>query len=201
MTVLWKLIGGISFFLIGMNFLEESLQNLAGRSFKLFFKKHTSSNFKSIVGGVLSATILQSSSLVNLMAMAFAGANIIKIQYALAIIIGANLGTTLSSWIIALLGFSFHIESVALCFIGLFGIGMVLSKKETNWYYWNKFLFAFGLLFFGLSYITAGMNVYVVNVNLLGFNHLSAAWLLLLGFIFTALIQSSTATIALLLSA
>ena len=201
MIEIWKLLGGIAFFLIGMNFLEESIQHLSGRSFKLFIKKHTSSNFKALSGGVISAAVLQSSSVVNLMALAFVGANIIQMQYALALVVGANFGTTLSSWIIAGLGFSLNIENIALSVSGLFGIGMMLGNKESRWYQWNKLLFGFGFLFLGLSYITAAMDEFVRIVDLSEFNHLSAIILMLLGFFFTALIQSSTATVALLLSA
>ncbi len=201
MIEIWKLLGGISFFLIGVNYLEESIHQLAGRSFKLFIKKYTSSNIKAVFSGLLSSAILQSSSVVNLIALAFVSANIINIQQALALVIGSNFGTTLGSWIIAGLGFSLQIENIALSLSGLFGIGMVLSKKESAFYQWNKLLFAFGFLFLGLSFITDGMNKFVNGVDLTNFRHLPSVVLLLLGFIFTAIIQSSTITVALLLAA
>jgi len=94
---IWKMLAGIAIFLLGIKFLEESLQELAGRRFKLFLKKQTQNKLKAIGGGAVVTAVLQSSSIVGLMVLAFAGAGIIHMQNALAIILGANLGTTISN--------------------------------------------------------------------------------------------------------
>src|SRR6188474_480005 len=144
---IWKALAGIAIFLLGIKFLEESLKQLAGRKFKLFLKKQTSNKLKAIGGGAIVTAVLQSSSIVNLMVLAFAGAGIIQMQNALAIILGANLGTTLTSWLIATVGFSYNIENFALPIAAVSGIVMMLANKENRLYQWCKLLFGFGFLF------------------------------------------------------
>src|SRR5688572_24385198 len=120
---IWKSLAGVAIFLLGMKFLEDSLRQLAGRPFKLFLKKQTSNKLKAIGGGAIVTGLLQSSSVVGLMVLAFVGAGVITMQNALAIFLGANLGTTINSWIVALLGFKFNIESFALPITAVAGIG------------------------------------------------------------------------------
>lgn len=198
---IWQLLAGVAFFLLAMKFLEESLQQLAGRPFKLFLKKQTSSKLKAILGGAVVTGILQSSSVVNLMVLAFVGANVIQMQNALAVILGSNLGTTLDSWIVASIGFQFNIEQIAFPVVGISGIVMLLSDKESRWYPWSKFLFGFGFLFIGLNYMKSGMEEAVKQVDLSSFSQYPPVIFLFLGFLITALIQSSSATIAIVLSA
>jgi phosphate:Na+ symporter len=198
---IWKLLAGVAIFLLGMKFLEESLQQLAGRRFKLFLKKQTASKPKAIFGGAVVTGILQSSSVVNLMVLAFVGANVIQMQNALAVILGANLGTTFDSWIVATVGFKLNIENIAYPLSGVFGIIMSLSSRESRWHKWSKFLFGFGFLFIGLNYMKTGMLGMVQQLHLSAFKHYLSIIFLLLGFIITSLIQSSSATVAIVLSA
>ena len=198
---IWKLLAGIAIFLLGMKFLEESLRHLAGRPFKLFLRKQTTSKIKAIFGGAIVTGILQSSSVVNLMVLAFVGTNVIQMQNALAVILGANLGTTLNSWIVAGIGFKFNIESIAFPIAGVSGIIFSLSNTESRWHHWSKFLFGFSFLFIGLGYMKTGMEEAVRHVDLSTFNSHSPLFFLLLGFLLTSLIQSSSATMAIVLSA
>ena len=91
--------------------LEEALQQLAGRPFKLFLRKHTTHKLKAIGAGAVVTALLQSSSIVNLMLLAFVGSGIIQMQNGLAMMLGSNIGTTFTSWIVATVGFEFNIES------------------------------------------------------------------------------------------
>ena len=198
---IWKMLAGIAIFMLGMNFLEEGLRSLVGRPFKLFLKKQTSRKLKAIAGGTVAAGILQSSSVVNLMVLAFVGAGVIGMKNALAIILGANLGTTFSSWIIATIGFEFNIESFALPVAGISGILMMLSNKESRWHHWCKLLFGFSFLFVGLNYMKDGIENTVLHIDLALLNRQPVILFLLAGFFITALIQSSSATVAIALSA
>jgi len=198
---IWKLLAGVAIFLLGMNYMEDALQKLAGRPFKLFLRKHTSSKVKAILGGAFVTGILQSSSVVNLMILAFVGANIFQMQNALALMLGTNLGTTFDSWIVATIGFKLNIEKISLPLVALFGISTMLSSKESKWFHWSKFLFGFGFLFIGLDYMKSGMEAVVKNADLSTFSHAPAIVFLLIGLVVTALIQSSSATIAIVLSA
>ncbi len=135
------------------------------------------------------------------MVLAFVGANIIQMQNALAVIPGSNLGTTFTSWIIATIGFSFNIESFALPVAGIFGIILTMSNKESGWFKWSKFFTGFGFLFLGLNFIKTGMEEWVKQTDLTVYSHHPSIVFLLVGFIITSLIQSSSATMAIALSA
>jgi phosphate:Na+ symporter len=197
----WKLLAGVAIFLLGIRFLEESLQQLTGRQFKLFLKKQTESKVKAIGGGALVTAVLQSSSVVSLMVLAFVGAGIISMQNALAVILGANLGTTVTGWIVAVAGFNMNIEALALPVAGLAGIGFAVFNRESKWYNWCRFLLGFSFLFVGLGYMKSGMEGFVTAVDLRQYAHAPLVVFFIIGFIITSLIQSSSATMAVTLSA
>jgi len=198
---IWKILAGVAIFLLGINFLEGALQELAGRRFKLFLKKQTENKLKAIGGGAIVTAVLQSSSLVSLMVLAFVGAGIIKMQNALAVILGANLGTTLDSWIVALVGFKVSIDKIALPVTGIAGLGYAIFNKQSRWYDWSKFLLGFSFLFVGLGYMKTGIEEMVKNVDFHQYEQYPTIVFFLIGFIITTLIQSSSATIAITLSA
>lgn len=201
LSVIWSLLAGIAIFLLGMSMLEESMKQLAGRPFKLFLKKQSSSRPKAIIGGAVVTAILQSSSVVNLMVLAFVGANVIEMQHALALMLGSNLGTTFSSWIIATVGFRMNIENIAYPLAGIAGLSMLLSRKISLLQNWSRLLFGTGLLFMGLNMIRNGMESSLSVIDLSAFNKYPLIIFLLTGFTLTAIIQSSTVTIAIVLSA
>ncbi|MEY4930817.1 MAG: hypothetical protein RI909_1541, partial [Bacteroidota bacterium] len=195
-----QMLAGIGIFLLGMNFLEETLKNLAGRSFKLFLRKQTTNKIKAIGGGALLTGVLQSSSVVNLMVLAFVGAGVLTMQNALAVVLGSNVGATLTSWIIASLGFKINIQSLALPIVGIAGVFMAMFK-QGRFHQWSKFAFGFGALFVGLGFIKTGFEDLVINVDFSLFRHYPAIIFLIIGFVITSLIQASSATVALTLSA
>jgi phosphate:Na+ symporter len=133
---IWKLIAGIVIFIMGMRFLEEALKQIAGRPFKLFLRKHTTNKIKGILGGAVVTGILQSSSVVNIMVLAFVGAGVISMQNALALMLGSNLGTTLTSWLIATIGFKINIESLAFPLTGIAGLAWSLTSSNSRFYQW-----------------------------------------------------------------
>src|SRR5687768_11616331 len=117
-----KLFAGIGLFLFAMYLLEESLKNLSGRKFKLFLQRTTKNRIGAVAGGAVVTGVLQSSSMVSLMVLAFVGAGVFTLKSALAIILGANLGTTLDSWLVATLGFSNNVEVIAYPVVFLGGL-------------------------------------------------------------------------------
>lgn len=198
---IWKILAGVAIFLLGIRFLEDSLQQLAGRKFKLFLKKYTTNKLRAISGGAIVTAVLQSSSLVSLMVLAFTGAGIITMQNALAVILGANLGTTLDSWIVALAGFKINIENFSLPVAGIAGLGFAIFNKQSKWYNRSRFLLGFSFLFIGLGYMKSGIEDLVKNTDLRQYEQLPIMVFVLIGFVITSLIQSSSATIAITLSA
>jgi len=196
----WIFIAGTALFIFAMSLVEESLKNLAGRSFKKILHKLTSNKFKSIVGGTGVTAILQSSSVVLLMTLSFVGAGIISMRNALAITLGSNLGTTLDSWIVAALGFKTNFSNISyiLLSITILGIFFNKNKKLKNIF---RFLVGFSLLFVGLDMMKESAGVVIKNFDLVQYAHLSPYLFIPIGIVITFLIQSSSATIAITLTA
>jgi len=201
LTLLFKLAAGIGLFLFAMYLLEESLKNLSGRKFKLFLQRISKNKIGSVAGGAIVTGVLQSSSMVSLMVLAFVGAGVFTMKNAMAIILGANLGTTLDSWLVATLGFKVDIEVAAYPVVFIGGMLLILFGNRKEIKYISFFLFGFGLLFIGLSFMKTAMEGQVKTFDFSKYAEMSLAAFLLLGFIITSLVQSSSVTMALTLSA
>lgn len=197
----WFLIGGLGLFLFGMNVVETALRGMAGRNFKVFLRKHTENKLKAIASGALVTALLQSSSVVSLIMLAFVGAEVVSMQNALAVVLGANLGTTLDSWVVATIGFNFEIERFALPMIGISGILLVLFNQNKKIEYASYFTIGVGLLFLGLGYMKDSVGSLVENLNLQDYADQPLIILVGIGFVVTAIIQSSSATLAITLTA
>lgn len=198
---IFKLAAGIGLFLFAMYLLEESLKNLSGRNFKLFLQRMTKNKIGAVVGGIIITGILQSSSMVTLMLLAFVGAGVFSMKNALAIILGANLGTTVNSWLIASLGFKVNIEAIAYPAICLGGLFLILYGNRKSMKNVSYFLFGFGLLFISLSFMKTAMESQVQDFDFSKYADMPLFVFLLIGFIITLLVQSSSVTMALTLSA
>jgi phosphate:Na+ symporter len=192
---------GIGLFLFAMYLIEESLKNLSGRNFKLFLQRVTKNRFGAVAGGAVVTAVLQSSSMVSLMVLAFVGAGVFTMKNALAIILGANLGTTLDSWIVATLGFKTNIEVIAYPSVFIGGALLILFGKRKSIKYLSFFLFGFGLLFIGISFMKTAMAAQLQFFDFSAYSNMPLAFFLMLGFVITLLVQSSSVTMALTLSA
>ena len=181
--------------------IELALSELAGRSFKSFLRKYTSSPFKAIVGGTAVTAVLQSSSLVSLMVLAFVGTGIIELQNAVGIIIGSNLGTTFTGWVVAIFGFEVDIENFALPFLAIGGLGMVFFTNKEKVFRSAQLIAGLGFLFMGLEYMKSSIVLLADQIDLSPFLVYGPYLLFFIGFIITAIIQSSSATMVIVLSA
>ncbi|MDX1938921.1 MAG: Na/Pi symporter [Saprospiraceae bacterium] len=198
---IFKLLAGIGLFLFAMYLLEESLKNLSGRNFKRFLQRVTKNRLGAVAGGAIVTAILQSSSMVSLMVLAFVGAGVFAMKNALAIILGANLGTTLDSWLVATLGFKVNIEIAAYPAVFAGGLLLILLGNRKSIKYISYFLFGFGLLFIGLSFMKTAMEGQVKTFDFSQYAALPLIIFLFIGFLITLLVQSSSVTMALTLSA
>ena len=199
--LIFKLFAGIGLFLFAMYLLEESLKNLSGRNFKLFLQRTTKNRIGAVAGGAVVTGVLQSSSMVSLMVLAFVGAGVFTMKNAMAIILGANLGTTLDSWLVATLGFKVDIEVAAYPAVFAGGLLLILFGNRKTMQYLAYFLFGFGLLFIGLSFMKMAMEGQVKAFDFSRYAEMSTVVFLIIGFIITSLVQSSSVTMALTLSA
>lgn len=198
---IWKLLAGLGIFMFGMYFIEDSLKNLAGRGFKKFLKEQTTNPLKGILSGTLVTAILQSSSVVTLMVLAFVGAGILELRNAIGIIFGSNLGTTFTGWIVTSLGFKADIESFALPFIAFGGLALVIFPARQKAWEGGRFLLGFGFLFMGLDFMKTSIGDLASQVDLSLFQGWSPFLFFPIGFVLTAIIQSSSAAMIITLSA
>jgi len=197
----FTLAAGVGLFLFGMHLLEVSLKNISGRNFKLFLQRITKNSVGAATGGAIVTAVLQSSSMVSLMVLAFVGAGVFTMKNALAIILGANLGTTIDSWLVATLGFKVNIELAAYPAICIGGLLLVFFNNRKNITYISYFLLGFGLLFLGLSFMKTAMEVHVQAFDFTTYASLPLIVFLGIGFLITLTVQSSSVTMALTLSA
>lgn len=197
----WIFIAGLGIFLLGINQMESGLKNLAGKSFRLFLRKYTRTPFLGMLIGTAITAILQSSSVVSLMTLAFVGAGIIPFRNAIGVIFGANLGTTATGWIVASVGFKFPIDSFALPLLGIGGIFITLFSNRVFFTEIGRFLVGFGALFMGIEFMKEAVDVDSVDINLIADLNIAPHFYFIIGTVLTAIIQSSSATMAITLSA
>ncbi len=198
---LWQFMGGLGIFLFGMSCVEDALRQLAGAPFKRFLRDRTRTPLQGILSGTIITAVLQSSSLVTLMLLAFVGAGIMNLQNALGVILGSNLGTTFTGWLVTSLGFKLDIESFALPGIALGSLLATFSRRKHLIYQLSMFLIGFGFLFLGLGYMKEAIESISQIIDLTSYRDYHPYLLFPVGLVLTALIQSSSATMVIVLSA
>jgi phosphate:Na+ symporter len=200
-TTIWKFIAGIGFFLYGLQLMDQALTKLSGRSFKLFLRNSTSSVIKAIAGGTLLTAFLQSSSVIALITLGFVEAGMIPFKNALAVIMGSNLGSTMTGWIVATVGFKMNIENLALPGLAISTIAMFFLKKRKNLFNIFRVFFAVSLLFYGLAFMKDTSGSFVQKLNIAQYKDQPLFIFVVIGFIITSMVQSSSATMAIALTA
>lgn len=198
------LCGAIGFFLYGMKVMSDALLQLAGNRMRTILATATANRFLAILTGLLITAAIQSSSATTLMVVSFVNANLLTLFEAIGVIMGANIGTTVTAWLIAILGFKVKISVIALPLVGA-GFLMSLSRHAKK-QQWGLFLVGFALLFLGLDFLKDAVPDISAHPDMLQFlqqytqlGYLSLLLFLLIGAILTMVIQSSSATTALVL--
>jgi phosphate:Na+ symporter len=194
-------LSGLGMFLFGMLYMEMALKESAGLRFKSWVKNSTSNTFKSLLSGTIATALLQSSSVVTLMTLSFVSASLITLHSGIAVIFGANVGTTVTSWIVATLGFKVKIEAFALPMIGMGGLLLMFAEPYKKVIMVAKVFIGFGLLFLGLDFMKTSIESLTSAIDLSQFVNLPLITFIGIGFLVTAIIQSSSAATAIVLSA
>jgi phosphate:Na+ symporter len=184
-----------------MHSLEEAVKSLSGKAFRRMIRSYTDGTLKAIGSGSLVTAVLQSSSAVSLMVLAFVGAGVLSMESAIGVMMGSNIGTTVTAWIVAILGFKIKIESFAFPFIGIGGAGLIFLKAYDRLMQASKLLLGFGFLFLGLDYMKLSVEALAQGFNLEQISGYGLWLYLLVGIIMTAIMQSSSASIAVILTA
>jgi phosphate:Na+ symporter len=148
---LFEILGSLGMFLFGMKVMSEALQKLSGERLRAMMRTMTQNRFAGVASGFLVTCLVQSSSASTVMMVSFVNAGLLTVVEAIGMIMGANLGTTTTFWIVSFLGFKFSLSSVALPIIGV-AMPFIFSRKsvlrDTG-----EFLIGFGLLFLGLVFL------------------------------------------------
>lgn len=194
--VIINLLGGLGLFLFGMKYMSEALNQVAGNKMKDLLEKLTRNRFKGFLVGVLVTAIIQSSSATTVMLMGFLNAGIMDLAQATGVIIGANIGTTITAVLISL-----NMKSLPL-FCIFIGAAMALFSKKQKKKYVGQIILGFGVLFFGLKYMSGpnAMGVLKDSEAFLGFiQKANNPFLgLIIGFLMCSVLQSSSASIGVL---
>jgi phosphate:Na+ symporter len=192
---------GLGLFLFGMIYLEKELNASAGNSFRRLVEKATSTRWRSLLTGFSGTALLQSSSVVTLMALSLIGAGMMGLESAIGIVMGANIGTTVTAWIVGLVGFRMDIGLLSYIFIGVGGLGSVVSPEKSRWKHYFGAMVGFGLIFLGLEGMKESFSVVSAHFDISSLGYTTPYPYALAGLLLTAVIQSSSASIAIAQSA
>jgi len=198
---LWKLLAGLGIFLSGMHQLEDAIKSMSGKVFRRMVSHWTRGRWRAVGSGTLITAILQSSSAVSLMVLAFVGAGVLSMENAIGVMLGANVGTTVTAWIIAALGFQLKIESFSLPFIAIGGLLLVFNASAGRLFQLSRLLLGFGFLLLGVAYMKGGVENLAATVDLAHLSPHGLWFYVLVGVVLTALMHASSASIAIFMAA
>ena len=201
---LLTLIGALGFFIYGMKVMSDGIQKVAGSKMRSILSKMTSNRFLGITTGFILTALLQSSSATTVMIVSFVNAGLLSLVESIGVIMGANIGTTITAWLISILGFKVKISSIALPIIAI-GFPMMFASK-ANIRSWAEVFIGFALLFMGLDELKNSVPNLKQNPEFLSFlsnyadmGYLSTIIFIGVGTILTLMVQSSSAAMALTL--
>ncbi|SFX30036.1 Na/Pi cotransporter family protein [Marinospirillum alkaliphilum] len=199
-----QLIGALGIFIFGMKIFSEGLQKIAGNRLKSILGGMTRNRLTGVITGFGATAITQSSTTTTVMAVSFVNAGLLTFVQSTGVIMGANIGTTITAWLVALFGFKFKITPIALAVIGIFFA--FLFSKNARWRNIAEAMVGFGILFIGLEFIKGSVPEISSNPAMFAFldsftdyGYLSLIFFIFVGTLLTLLTQSSSAATAITL--
>lgn len=195
MAIAFSLVGGLGLFLYGMKLMSEGLEKSAGAKMRGILEFFTKNRFIGMLVGILFTAVVQSSSATTVMVVSFVNSGLMTLLQATGVILGANIGTTVTSQLIA-----FNLSEVAPLFV-MIGVVMVMFCKKIGVKRAGEVVLGFGILFMGLSGMSSAMSTlkespYIVEI----LGSLDNAFMgVFVGFVITAILQSSSATVGIVL--
>jgi phosphate:Na+ symporter len=202
-SVIGKILGGLGLFLLAVGMMTDGLKLAAGNSLRKVLAQWTSTPLRGVLSGFTMTAIVQSSSAITVASIGFVNAGLLTMRQALGIVYGANVGTTVTGWLVALLGFKLDIQAFA---IPLIGIGMLMrfTKQEGRLASLGLAIVGFGLFFVGIDVLKTAFESLVLAFDITKFTAdglLGVILFLVIGILMTILTQSSSASIALTITA
>ena len=199
-----KLLGSLALFLYGMKIMSEGLQKFAGDRLRSILTAMTTNRVTGVLTGVLITALIQSSSATTVMVVSFVNAGLLTLSQSIGVIMGANIGTTVTAWIISALVFKVDISAFSLPLLAI-GIPLLFSQKSTRKSV-GEFIFGFAFLFMGLNLLKTNAPDLSANPDMLAFvqnytdmGYFSILLFVFIGTILTMVVQASAATMAITL--
>lgn len=202
---LFTILGALAFFIYGMKVMSDGIQRAAGSQLRNILRTMTKNRYLGVFTGFLTTGIVQSSSATTVMTVSFVNAGLLTLVESAGIMMGANIGTTITAWIISILGFKIKLSTFS---IPLFAIGVPLifaSRKKLN--YWGQFIIGFAILFLGLTFLKDSIpnikeNADALNwiTNIANYGIWSRLLFVMIGALITVIVQSSSAAMAITLT-
>jgi len=198
---IFNLLGSLGVFLYGMRIMSEGLQKAAGDKLQKVINFMTNNRLTAVLTGFIVTSLVQSSSATTVMVVSFVNASLLSLTQAIGVIMGANIGTTITTWIVSFIGFKFKVTAIALPIVGI-GLPFIFSKYKKRRDF-GEILIGFGLLFLGLMFLKESVPDIKHNPEILAFlqnytNHgfLSFLIFVFVGSVLTVIVQSSSAAMA-----
>ena len=198
------LLGSLAFFIYGMKIMSEAIQRVAGSKMRQVLRSMTSNRFKGVLTGFLITSLVQSSSATTVLVVSFVNAGLLSLAESIGVIMGANIGTTVTAWLVSFVGFKVKIAHYAIPIIGFAFPLLFFNKDKIK--SWGEVFIGFALLFLGLQYLKDAVPDLKSNPDVLVFlsqytdlGFLSTVIFVAIGTILTVIVQSSSAAMALTL--
>lgn len=198
------LLGALGMFLYGMTLMSEGLQKVAGSRLRSILSAMTANSFTRVLTGTLITAVIQSSSATTVMIVSFVNAGLLSLTQAVGVIMGANIGTTVTSWLISLLGFTVDISVLSIPLVGVGFVFMMFKSQKRKSI--GEMIIGFALLFLGLTFLKDSVPDLSANPEAISFIQRWTGWgfpsiliFVLVGTVLTIILQSSSATVALTL--
>lgn len=199
-----SLVGSLALFLYGMKIMSEGLEKFAGEKLRAILATMTQNRVMGVLTGILVTALIQSSSATTVMVVSFVNAGLLSLSQSIGVIMGANIGTTVTAWIISAVGFKVNIAAFAIPLLAL-GMPLIFSNKSKRKSI-GEFIFGFSMLFMGLSYLQSSaqeMGIGTMVANMLAHipcdSFLTIILFVIVGAIVTMIVQASAATMAITL--
>ena len=196
------ILSGIAIFIIGMFFMQDGFKQLSGGILEKLLEKFTSNTLYAILTGFLSTSLVQSSTIITLIVVSFLSAELLTLVQAVGIVFGSNIGSTTTAWIVSSLGVDVKISTYAFPML-VFGVVLRFFKsngvKGTG-----NVLLGLGFIFLGISYMKDGFDIMKNSIDLASYameGYLGIIVYILIGILITVVIQSSAATLAIVITA
>ena len=200
-----QILGSLAFFIFGMKMMSEGIQRAAGSQLRSILRTMTKNRYLGVFTGFLVTALVQSSSASTVMTVSFVNAGLLSLVESAGVMMGANIGTTVTGWLISILGFKIKLSAYS---IPLFAIGLpMLFSNKAKLKYWGEFIIGFAILFLGLSYLKGAVPDLKNNADALNWlqsftewGFLSRVFFVFVGALVTIIVQSSSAAMAITLT-